>query len=131
VTTVELRRRIYRHFADTGVAPELTRPELEALESEHAVALSEAGTLAFANPFAAPPADFTVSAGTRDYAAVCAWDALGILAALGSDGRVQTSCPDCREPIALDVEVAQVRNVDAVVHFLVPAARWYEDLGFT
>lgn len=129
--TVALRRLVYRHFADTGAPPHLERAELEALEAEHAVVLSDTGAVELANPFAAPPTDFIVSTGARDYAAVCAWDALGILAALDVDGRVKTSCPDCGEQIAVEVAGAQVRDADAVVHFLVPAARWYEDLRFT
>src|ERR1700693_4324366 len=50
--TVELRRRIFRHYANTGSPPELPRETLEELAAKHAVVLDDTGGIAFANPFA-------------------------------------------------------------------------------
>jgi hypothetical protein len=124
--TVELRRRIFRHYADTGSPPELPREALEELAAAHAVVLDDAGGIAFANPFATGPAAFIVTSTDRTYAAVCPWDALGILALLGADGRATDA-----DGLSLEVRDGQLAATNVLVHFLVPAARWYEDLRFT
>jgi hypothetical protein len=127
----EMRRRLFRAFADTGGPPELTREELALLAERRAVVLGPDGSLEFANPFAAGPTDFVVRTLDRRYFATCVWDGLGILAALGSDGHVETHCPDCDEPLELVVRGGELQATDTVVHFLVPAAQWYADLRFT
>lgn len=155
---VQLRRAIYRFFAEHARAPlpaevGATPADLRELERVHAVVLDPAGTIAFSNPFAAGPTGFTVTAGPVRWYAVCAWDSLGILAATGRDGRVEATCPDCAAPIELRVAGgrllpaeageareaggtsphagASTRQEGPVAHFLVPAARWYDDLGHT
>jgi hypothetical protein len=131
VDLVERRREIYRHYAATGSPPALTASDAAALEAAHAVVLDSSGTVAFANPFATGPAPFRIHTERRSYHAICAWDAVGVLAALHSDGTVQSACPDCDEPISVSVRQGALARAEAVVHFLVPAARWYDDLGFT
>src|SRR5262245_14728449 len=127
----EMRRRLFRYFADTGEAPELTREELALLAERRAVVLGPDGGLELANPFAVGPTDVVVRTVDGRYFAACAWDGLGILAALGQDGHVETHCPDCDEPLELVVREGELQATDTVVHFLVPAARWYDDLRFT
>ena len=124
--TVELRRRIFRHYADTGSPPELPRAKLEALAAEHAVVLDDAGRIAFANPFATGPAALTVTTGDRTFAAVCPWDALGILTLLDADGRATDA-----DGLSLEIRGGQLAATTLVFHVLVPPARWYEDLGYT
>jgi len=124
--TVELRRRIFRHYADTGSPPELPREQLEELAAQHAVVLDEAGHISFANPFATGPAALTVTTGERTFAAACPWDALGILALLEEDGRVTDA-----DGLSLEIQGGQLTATRVVFHVLVPAARWYEDLRFT
>jgi hypothetical protein len=124
--TVELRRQIFRHFADTASPPELQRGELDELAAKHAVVRDDTGGILFANPFARAPAAFTIATDDRAYSAVCPWDALGILALLHSDGRAVDD-----EGLSLEIRGGQLAATSAVVHFLVPAARWYEDLRFT
>jgi Alkylmercury lyase len=133
---VPLRRAIYRFFAEHGRAPSArelgaTPAALRELERAHAAVLDAEGRIAFANPFAAGPTEFAVTAGSMRWHAVCAWDSLGILAATGRDGRVRTACPDCARPIELHVANGRLLPAAAVAHFLVPAARWYDDLGHT
>jgi hypothetical protein len=129
--TVEVRRRIFRQFALTGAPPELAPGELAALAQEHAVVLDGEGRIAFANPFAASHAPYTVVTPTRVRFAVCVWDGLGVAAALGEDARVGSRCPDCQEPLCLEVRGGALVPTDTVVHFLVPAGRWYENLDYT
>ena len=84
-----------------------------------------------AAPFAGRPSDFHVTIGPRRYDANCIWDALGIPAMLGgTDAEIQTRCSDCGDTLRLSVRDRTVIG-DGVVHFAVPAARWWEDIGFT
>jgi hypothetical protein len=126
VDLVPLRRAIFRHFAETGSPPPLAAEESAALEAAHAVVLDANGAVAFANPFAVGPTPFRVDAGGASYRAICAWDALGILAALRADGTVETECPDCGDAIIVRVRNGLLAATNAVVHFLVPAARWFD-----
>jgi len=84
-----------------------------------------------ANPFSAVPTGFRVHAAGRRWYANCAWDALGICAALHVDGRIETSCPDCGERIALGVHDHRVDDEHLFFHCLVPAAHWWDDIIFT
>ena len=129
--SVELRRRIFRQFAAVGAPPELSADELAALAREHVVVLDSRGRIAFANPFATSPAPYTVTTPTRVRFAVCVWDGLGVAAALGEDARVESRCPDCRDPLCLEVRAGDLVPTDTVVHFLVPAGQWYDNLDYT
>jgi len=82
-------------------------------------------------PFSAVPTPFKVVAHERVWWANCAWDALGIAAALEVDVEVTTSCPDCDAPI--DVSTAGGSVADAAVrcHFWIPAAHWWDDVAET
>jgi hypothetical protein len=142
---IELRNSTYEAFVGLGRAPApdevanaagLSRAEVEAgwrdLHRTHALVL-EAGTteIRMANPFSAVPTAFRVQAAGRWWYANCAWDALGICAALHVDGHVETSCPDCGETIALEVRDQRPNDESLRFHCLVPAAHWWEDIVFT
>lgn len=83
-----------------------------------------------ANPFSALPTTFEVLGGGKRWWGNCIWDGLGVLAAVGVDGEVCTSCPDCGDPLRLEVRGGRVGGDDAVVHFAIPAAHWWDDIGF-
>ena len=40
-------------------------------------------------------------------------------------------CGECRERLALPLRLGQPVNSDWIVHFVVPAARFWENIGFT
>ena len=130
VDLVETRRKIYQQYAAAGTPPKLATEDLVALEADHAVVLGPDGTIAFANPFASGPAPYRIQTSGAVHYAICPWDALGVLAALGGDGVADGHCPDCGEPIAIRIREGALDPAEAVVHFLVPAANWYADLGF-
>ena len=83
------------------------------------------------NPFSAVPTSFRVDAGGRLWYANCAWDAFGICAALDMDGRIETTCPDCGEPLAIEVRDGRPDDDSLLFHCLVPAERWWDDIGHT
>jgi hypothetical protein len=92
--------------------------------------LDAEGAIVIANPFSGVETDFVVDSGGRSWFANCAWDGLGILAALGLDGSLRTTCVDCGGAVEVQVEEGRVRG-EAVAHFLLPARKWYDDLAYT
>jgi hypothetical protein len=89
------------------------------------------GELLMAGPFGAAPTPYCVTTGTRHWWANCAWDALGIAAIVGEAVDIDARCTDCGYPMPMSVSPTDRTLGDGVVHFLLPARRWYEDLGFT
>jgi hypothetical protein len=138
---IELRNRTYRYFVETGQAPAagdlgLPQAELDAgwrrLHDAHALVLNPAtAEIRMLNPFSLVPTAYRVHASGRWWYANCAWDAFGICAALHLDGRVETSCPDCGEPIVLEITGEQPDDPSLLFHCLVPAVRWWDDIVFT
>jgi hypothetical protein len=140
----DVRAAVYRAFRDTGVAPTteqlavtlgLARDEvlraLAALADAHALALQPDGAAIWmAHPFSGIPTDFRASVGSRHWFANCVWDALAIVGLFGGTGRLDTHSPQTGELLALDVVEGRVHG-DAIVHFLVPAARFWDDIGYT
>jgi Alkylmercury lyase len=137
---LRLRGRTYAFFVEHGRAPsaaELGDPgEVLAgwrrLHEQHAVVLDPStGELRMLNPFSVVPTAYRVQTGGRWWYGNCAWDAFGICAALQSDGRIETSCPDCGEPIEVEVRDEPPDDESLLFHCLVPAAHWWDDIVFT
>lgn len=137
---LELRNRTYAAFVALGRAPaarELgdeseVRAGWQRLHDEHALVLDpETGEIRMANPFSAVETPYRVRAAGRWWFANCAWDAFGIPGALGVDGRIESSCPDCGEPYAVEVQDGRIDRPDLLFHCLVPAAQWWDDIVFT
>jgi alkylmercury lyase-like protein len=143
---LRIRNEVYGSFvrdaraqtpAETAAALGLQVMEVEdafrRLHDAHALVLHPgATTIRMLSPFSAVETPHRVEAAGRSWFANCAWDALGILAALHTDGRIQSECPDCREPLALEVRDGElVDGADLLVHFVVPARRWWDDIAFT
>ena len=85
-----------------------------------------------AAPFAGKPTDFRAMVAGSAYFANCIWDAMGIPAMLGApDARIETVCGDCNTLLHLDLRDGGVTGDATVVHFAVPAARWWENIVFT
>ena len=142
---LDLRNRTYGLFVELGRAPsadevadtsaaksEDVKAGWQRLHDVHALVLEPATSeIRMANPFSAVPTDYRVEAAGRPWYANCAWDAFGICAALKSDGRIETLCLDCGEPIAVEVRAERPDDESLVFHCLVPAAHWWDDIVFT
>ena len=81
-----------------------------------------------AHPFSGVPTDFVVTYGGRRWFANCVWDGLAILALLG-DGVLKTHSPATGDQIVFEVSVGKVLLAEALVHFLAPGHRFWEDIG--
>jgi Alkylmercury lyase len=140
-----VRVALYERFVDEGEAPsagdvaESLAVPIEEAEAafrrlaENRVIVLMAGTseIWMAPPLSAVPTSFRVETPRGAFWGNCVWDALGTVAMLGGEGTVETRCPDCEEPIDLRVERGELAAGDGVAHFAVPAARWWENIGFT
>jgi hypothetical protein len=142
----EIRLAVYRTIAEEGLPPappeiarELGVSTFDVEASLHRLADRRVLVLApgtpyiwMASPFSAIPTPFAVLAGGRRYFGNCIWDALGIPACLHVDASIRTSCPDCSEPLTLEVRDGSLdAPADSLIHFAVPAARWWDDIGST
>jgi hypothetical protein len=114
-----------------GIPIERAREAYESLHRRHALFL-EPGTLdvRMAHPFSARPTPFRVHAGGHAYYANCAWDMLGIPAALHADARIEAVYADTGVPAQFSVVDGHVHGI-GVVSFALPFRQWYDDLIFT
>jgi len=103
------------------------------LHDAHALVLIPGSTeIWMANPFCFAPTPHRVTAGGRTWTGTCAWDALGIPGALHGDGDIATECACCGESLRLAVHDGDLTDgAEVLCHILVPARRWWEDIGFT
>ena len=140
VQDLELRNRTYSKFVELGQAPppaelgdrEQVLAGWRRLHDEHGLVLNPAtDELRMLNPFSAVPTAYRVEAGGRWWYGNCAWDSFGICAALDSDGKIEASCPDCGEPVSVEVRDRRPDDESLLFHCLVPAARWWDDIVFT
>lgn len=83
-----------------------------------------------ANPLSALPSPYPVVIDGKQYFGICIWDALGVIAMLGEDGSVASLCPDCGDELTLRVRDGEIEPRDYVVHYAIPAAHWWDDIGY-
>jgi hypothetical protein len=136
---------IYTRVADTGKMPTIGKvaeavgvpvAEVKAsyarLYQNRVLVLQPDGiSIRMAPPFSGVPTQHLVRAGGKEYFANCAWDALGILAALHRAGEVFSRCEQTLEPLHLRVNDNGPDPEPCVIHFAVPAALWWRDIVFT
>ena len=141
----QIRHFVYQHIADTTLPPtvdetaayfNITTAEAseyyKELHNRHACFLDlETLTIRMVNPFSGIPTDFRVHANGKTYYANCAWDMLGIPAALHTDAVIEAKLTESGESVQLEVKDGKVTNNELLVHFPLPFARWYDDLVFT
>jgi hypothetical protein len=139
-----VRHAIYSAVVDTARAPEVhevaqahgvgdeaVAAAYRALADGHVIVL-EPGTLTvrWAPPFSVVPTPFRSSARGSRWYAPCAWDAFGIPAALHRDAEIEARCAWSDVAMACGVRDGSAYG-DGVVHLLVPAAHFWDDIGYT
>ena len=136
---------VYRATAETGTIPSLTevaekvgaaqtttREAFARLRGSRLLWLEDDGvTIRMAPPFSGVPTQHRVTVDGIEYFANCAWDALGIPAALHRPGVVRSRCDQSFEPLQLSVGLNGPEPSTWLFHCLVPAAKWWDDLVFT
>ena len=141
----QVKLAIYRHLAETAHRPtptELARrvgADVEKVLSAYKrlgaqrllVLEADGSSIRMASPFSGVPTQHVVEANGIRYFANCAWDALGVLAALHKSGTVHSRCEQSGEPFHLTVSLQGPEPSDWLFHCLVPAAKWWDDIVFT
>ena len=141
---LRVRALVYDHFMATGHAPSVAglsselsaapddvRAAVARLAAQRQLVLQPSGEVLMANPFSAVPTPFVVQAGERSYWGNCIWDALGIPSMLGADATITTACPDCGDAMQLTIEGGRLAPGQGIVHFAVPARKWWEDIVYS
>jgi hypothetical protein len=141
-----LRLAVYRAFAAEGRVPdaeglagllEATTPAVEQglreLAAQRHVVLDGAGRIVMAHPFAAVPLGFAVMGRRTVWWGGCAWDSFALPHLLPDESPVlvSTRCPGCAAPLAWNVGSDAPPEGGQVAHFLVPAARIWDDVVHT
>lgn len=140
-----VRETVYRSFIEQGRPPtawevgEELRSQssqveeaLAELAEMHALVLRDDGrSVSMAMPFSADPTPYRVTSGSRSWYANCAWDAPGIGAVIRQSVSVAWTCPITQTPAVFECDSRLCAPSDGVVHFLVPAAQWWDDIAFT
>ena len=116
-----------------SASPEEVAAALERLHKKRLL-VPEPGDpsrIRMAPPFSGIETSFRVKVQDRVYYANCAWDALGIAAALHADAIIEASDGYSGEPMMLEVRNGQQVPQPCVIHFAVPAAHWWDDIIYT
>ena len=139
------KQAIYEHFAAVGTRPSvedianrlgaavpLVRDAFARLRAQRVLVLEADGeSIRMAPPFSGVPTQHRVAAAGLSYYANCAWDALGIHAALHKPATVHSRCEQSLEPLELEVSIDGSPACDWLFHCVVPAAQWWNDIVFT
>jgi hypothetical protein len=116
----------------TGLANSDVRESYRRLFARRTLVLAPDGeTIIMAPPFSGRPTQHRVRIGSREYFANCAWDALGIVAAIKKPAVVTSRCEQTLEPLVIAVDENGPAPVECVAHFAVPAAHWWQNIVFT
>ena len=140
-----VRLAIYDGFLKTGHAPSATgmadsletsvddvRAAMERLHTGKAIVLQpESREVLMANPFCEVPSPYQVRSGDQTWFASCAWDSLGIMAMLETATSLHTSCPCCGESMSLEAAGRRLAPAPGIIHFALPALRWWHNIVFT
>jgi hypothetical protein len=140
-----VRLALYEEFVRTASSPTAesiaaylqvpaadVRAAMERLAAGKAIVLQpESREILMANPLCAVPTPFLVRTQGRSFFASCVWDGLGIMAMLRSDSVLETSCACCGEALAIGLRDGRIAPASGVIHFAVPAKRWWENIVFT
>ncbi len=118
--------------AETGLPIDLVRKAYRRLDRHHEIVLQPDGeAIRMAHPFSGVPTPFQVAADGRRYWANCAWDTLGIAAALHTDATIEAIHADDGTAARLQVTDGRVEGDGQVIYFRQPWRRWYDDYAFT
>lgn len=132
----DVRLAVYRAFAETGRPPapgSLDPGVLRELHDQRHVVLGPDGEIVMAHPFTAVPLGFSVMGRETLWWGGCAWDSFAMPHLLPDepDVLVATRCPGCDAALAWVVRREAPPEGEEVAHFLVPAARIWDDVVHT
>jgi hypothetical protein len=142
---LEIRMAVYRYFAESGRSPALeemcniTEQSPEEVQNAYQrlytrrllVPSADGRSIQMAPPFSGVETQHRIHVGERLYYGNCAWDAFGVVAALGGHGRVESRCEASGEPLIPSLTPSGPSDSSWRFHVVVPAAQWWNDIVFT
>ena len=142
---LEIRLAVYRYFAENGRSPALeemcdiagqpsekVQDAYQRLRARRLLVPSADGrSIRMAPPLSGVETQHRVHVGGRPYYGNCAWDAFGVIAALGGHGRVESRCEATGEPLILSLTPSGPNDSSWRFHVVVPAAQWWDDIVFS
>lgn len=144
VNAWQARHALYWETAATGAVPSPARlaallevptdaawAALEDLERRRIVMLDHGRrAVVMAHPFSGVETPWVVHAAGRRFFANCAWDTLGVAAALGTDAAIEGVYAEDGHPARLSVGGGDPAG-EGVIHLLLPPRHWQEDFYAT
>jgi hypothetical protein len=142
-TIEDVRVAVYAGFAHEGRSPsveeiarqlgvtaQVVRDAVTELAAGRHLALDGTGRIAMAHPFAAVPLGFSVMGANTLWWGGCAWDSFAMAHLLTWEPSllVATACPACSTAHAWNVDRTAPPTGEQVAHFLIPAARMWDDV---
>ena len=145
VPDAQLRRHAYDFTLRTGVPPKIAdlahrlgapasavKEGLARLAAARVIVLQpSSGEILMVPPFSAVPTPFVVHTSSHTSFANCAWDALGVSVMMRQAVRIESACACCGDELVVNTALDDAPSGAALVHFAVPAHRWWEDIVFT
>ena len=141
--TEDVRLAIYQAFRTTGRAPTVDQlvdelqtsspvigESLAELAAQRHLVLDAQGGIVMAHPFSSIPLGFSVMGANTLWWGGCCWDSFSIphLVPEEPEVLVATRCPGCGQAGAWVVNRETPPDTDWIAHFLVPAARVWDDV---
>lgn len=141
----QVKLAIYRYFVEFGERPSpadiaervgvdtaVILDTYRQLAAKRMLVLEADGeSIRMAPPFSGVETQHLIEVDGRHYYANCAWDSLGIIAAIQKPGIVHSRCEQTGEPFHLEVGLGGPEPSSWLFHCLVPAAQWWADIVFT
>jgi Alkylmercury lyase len=139
----DLRLAVYHSFVTTGRPPAIAdlceqlrdddaavRAGLRQLAENRHLVLDQQDHVVMAHPFSAVPLGFAVMGARTLWWGGCSWDSFAMPHLLPDDDEVlvSTRCPGCSNPHVWVVGRQSPPKGEQVAHFLVPAARMWDDV---
>ncbi len=142
----QLRVMVYRSLAESGAAktvdemakavgcePSEIQLGLSELARQRHLVIDEHFNIVMAHPFSSVPLGFSVMGKSTLWWGGCAWDSFALPHLLENEVEVlvATSCPNCNEALAWNVNSSNAPTGPELAHFLVPTAQMWDDVVHT
>ena len=88
-------------------------------------------SIRMAPPFSGISTQHRAIVSGKEYFGNCAWDAFGVVSALGGTGEVHSRCEQTLDPLALHLTPDGPPALTWRFHCVVPAAKWWNNIVFT
>lgn len=141
----KIRYQVNRFIFDNGIAPtveqlsallDLDEKDIEngltALANNHAIVLHpNSFDIWVAHPFALFPTLFWVKTTDKQWWGNCPWCSLGIASLTRADTEIFTKLKGQQEPLKIDIKNNEIVQKDYVVHFPIPANKFWDNVIYT